>query len=384
MVALLGVMALAIDMGMMYSARNEAQRVADAAALAGASAFLDYHPASAAMTPAHTRAIEYIVNNDILSEPIDTSAATILVSSNKYQVHVDIRRRQISTWFARILGFDTVAVRASATAEAVNAGGAKCVRPWAVQDIWHEVVGGVEQMAGPNDHFGDTNPDRYQAVPVDNFDDPMATGYGSIAHTSTNRDFGSQIQLKAQSPAQNPNTNATEVAQPGPGEFLIWDMPTDPTMVQCAKTKLDYSNEICGCNKTTIELGVPYPLDFGAKVGSTFQGLDALLSQDPNAQWDPGTNSVINSALGANWRNSPRVVPIALMAPLPPPPDGAQNYTAANLSEVTFNNFALFFVESYQKLPGGQPQITGRFMYYAAGEPGQVKGPTVKYLRLVE
>ena len=55
---LFGFAALAIDLGMLFVAREDAQRAADASALAGASAFLDYAPGDA--TPyAHERAMEY-------------------------------------------------------------------------------------------------------------------------------------------------------------------------------------------------------------------------------------------------------------------------------------------------------------------------------------
>ncbi|MGD2047794.1 MAG: pilus assembly protein TadG-related protein, partial [Gemmatimonadota bacterium] len=42
MAALLAMLALGIDLGGLFNARSEAQRAADAAALAGASAFLEY------------------------------------------------------------------------------------------------------------------------------------------------------------------------------------------------------------------------------------------------------------------------------------------------------------------------------------------------------
>ena len=46
--ALMGVLALGVDLGALFNARSEAQRAADAAALAGASAFLDYQEGEAA------------------------------------------------------------------------------------------------------------------------------------------------------------------------------------------------------------------------------------------------------------------------------------------------------------------------------------------------
>jgi uncharacterized membrane protein len=50
LVILLGIAALAIDLASLYVARNEAQRAADAAALAGAKAFVDTGFASGLVT----------------------------------------------------------------------------------------------------------------------------------------------------------------------------------------------------------------------------------------------------------------------------------------------------------------------------------------------
>jgi len=62
--ALISMMALGIDIGMLFNAKSEAQRAADSAALAGASAFLDF-PAKDAPKPARERAVEYATQNDI-------------------------------------------------------------------------------------------------------------------------------------------------------------------------------------------------------------------------------------------------------------------------------------------------------------------------------
>ncbi|HSJ13181.1 MAG TPA: pilus assembly protein TadG-related protein [Longimicrobiales bacterium] len=381
MIAMLAIMALAIDMGMMYSARGEAQRVADAAALAGASAFLEMEPA-AAVTPATRRAREYIAANSVMNVQADTLLATINVNIVDSQVEVIVRRRNLSTWFARIFGVDSVAVAARAVAEAANAGGAKCVRPWAIQDIWHELDGAGERMAQEGDAFNGDG-DRYKAVPVLNRDDPTATGYGSIAHTATNRDLGHRITLKAQTPVKNPNSDSWEIAQPGPGEFLIWDLPDDPNQEVCygeKKLLQDYPQDICSCNNNTIQIGQEYPLEFGNVVGPGFKGLDNVLASDPGAYWDPSTNSVQGS--DPKYAESPRVLPIALTAPLGPPP--GQNWNPSQLRTLTFTNFALFFLENYDDGKGqAQPSITGRFLYYAQGEAGPNAGSLVKYLRLV-
>ncbi len=42
--------------------------------------------------------------------------------------------------FARILGIDGTPIQAFAAAEATNAGGAKCVKPFALADTWEETT----------------------------------------------------------------------------------------------------------------------------------------------------------------------------------------------------------------------------------------------------
>src|SRR3989442_14432547 len=62
LVVLLGFLALGIDLGMLFAARTEAQRAADSAALAGASAFVE-NPPGAAAAPARAPATAHALRN---------------------------------------------------------------------------------------------------------------------------------------------------------------------------------------------------------------------------------------------------------------------------------------------------------------------------------
>ena len=64
LIGLMAVPALVIDLGSLFTARAEAQRAADAAALAGASAWLDHAPGEAAPI-AMLRAQEYATANHV-------------------------------------------------------------------------------------------------------------------------------------------------------------------------------------------------------------------------------------------------------------------------------------------------------------------------------
>lgn len=406
LVALLSIMALAIDMGMMYSARNEAQRVADAAALAGASAFIDptYTTPASAVTPAFNRALEYVKLNSVLATMVDSAEAEINVNPNTRRVKVTVRRARIGTWFARMFGVDTVAVRASATAEATNAGNsAPCVKPWALQDLWFEDDGvrpALDDKFAGQPEEAPNYPSDCRTAGVDCYKpaltlgDPSASGYGRDAS-----DNGMPITIKTQRPTTGGDD---EIYQPGPGEFMIWDMPVDSAMGQCAEQGGDdvaspayvYRNSICGCNNNSFNIGdtITDPRNAsqdawktGNTVGPTAQGIDALFEI---AEATPGVGKMDWQQF-ETWSQThdpvshPQVVKMGLIEPLPPP-DGP-NWTSSNMPPLVFRNFVLVFVEDYiVHRSDQQVEIVGRFMYTAPGDEGPVQGSLTRYLRLVE
>src|SRR5690606_18177069 len=76
MAALLGGAALAVDPGMLMKIRSDAQRAADAIALAGASAFGEKWPEWEQMDSALVRAFRYADYNVVGTVPIDVSNDT--------------------------------------------------------------------------------------------------------------------------------------------------------------------------------------------------------------------------------------------------------------------------------------------------------------------
>ena len=119
LVVLLGFLALGIDLGMLFTARTDAQRAADAAALAGASAFVD-NPRAAAVAPATARATEYALRNTFRNGPIDSSDVTITVIPDSTKVGVLVHRDSVRTWFGWLFGLRTVRVSAYAAAVAMS------------------------------------------------------------------------------------------------------------------------------------------------------------------------------------------------------------------------------------------------------------------------
>jgi Flp pilus assembly protein TadG len=377
MTALFGFLALAIDLGMLYVAHDDAQRAADAAALAGASAFLD-SSASAATGAARQRALEYALRNTFQNQPLDSSNVAITVIPDSGKVGVYIHRDSVRTLFAAVLGIRTVPISAFAVAQAVPAAAAKCLKPFAIPDMWYDANGDANgnRVWDPNETwvFGDNPADRYLRYSGPG-GSPLETGYGSSWRNATSpgfpNDFGRQLNVKSQDP------KSPFVAQPG--VFLAWQLPSDPLQAPC-KGSLGggasaYRNNICSCNNSSIKLGTPYPIETGDMRGPTFQGVGSLISQDPGAYWDQASQSVKGSLYGASWMNSPRVVKVALFQPGQVKKSGMQS--------IVFNNMALLFIESQ---PKQLDPVTGRFLYFArgTGETGPVTGSLVKSLKLVK
>ena len=129
-------------------------------------------------------------------------------------------------------------------------------------------------------------------------------------------------------------------------------------------------------------LGTPYDVENGNMVGPTRQGFDDLMAQDPGAIWNPSADNGKGGITGSSfrdWRDSPRVIPIALFDPH----QIAGIQSGGSLS-LTFNKFALFFVEGFIG-NGNQAPLRGRFLYYATGSgTGPTVGPLTKILQLVQ
>jgi len=463
--ALVSLLALGIDIGMLFNARSEAQRAADAAALAGASAFLDF-PAKEARVPAKTRALEFATQNDIRRETIDPSEVSVHVNVDSATVTVAIRRSGVSTWFAKMFSVSEVAIGATATAQASDAGAAQCLKPFAVPDAWEETTQDANRnrIQDPGEIWTfDPGRDRY--LPYTGPDgDPAETGWGGewrdpfpdYMGSRYDRDYGRQIVIKVTDPH----------AVLAPSFFYPWVIPVDEGQPDCGdfrrgdgdgegndgneihgkgkgngkagnngggndgnngkgndgnngkgndgnngkgndgnngkgndgnngggndgnngkgndgnngggsggsgKGAAAYRRNICSCNASVIDLESEYLIEPGNMVGPTYQGVSALIDQDPNAYWDEAKNRVV-SPYGDD---SPRIITVALFDPSEIQKGGRQY--------IQFNNFARFFIER-QESP--QDPVVGRFLFYVAGvgtdSHGTKTGSLVKHLRLI-
>ena len=135
LVSLLAMAALAIDVVTLYVARSEMQRAADAAALAGAKAFVDSGVTSLATTDPNYVAVQGLAQTmagqiitDIVPQNRIQGTPPVLVGAPTFnfgrpgnpQVSVTLQRADLPTFFSRILGRAFSTVSATAVAEAYN------------------------------------------------------------------------------------------------------------------------------------------------------------------------------------------------------------------------------------------------------------------------
>jgi hypothetical protein len=402
MVVLLAIAALCIDLAMAYTARGEAQRVADASALAGASVWLDAPPVTDTVGEATTRALDFASSNVVRNLVVDPSRVTVEVLQGERKVRVWVQSQSLGTWFARLLGFKDMHVRAMAAAAAVTAGEATCVKPFVLFDLWDEggdyVVGGDEDDPVPNnipdvgeewafdDGLEGGTADGYAPYHTDpgvaactghqcaEYAATDGTGWGSSFRNQQldgelqtyDNDVGRKIALKLPNPSQNNDT--FEVT---PGIYLPWRMP-DPDE-GCAETGQGgdfYRTNIATCNSCPIELNTDYTAEPGAMIGPTEQGLRDLLDLDPDIVWDP-ISGTVSGGLGLE---SPRVVNVAVAAP-------NQDLQGAAFP-IRFNNIVTMFIEDLQQ---GSGSVIARYMGPAGAQGlGPTQGELTMVLRLVE
>lgn len=180
MFAILAMAALSVDLVMMYSARADAQKAADAAALAGARMFVTSGITSgsglgnictgAATDAANEMAITVAGANQVggVTAAV-TNVACNLSPSNDPQITVTVSRNDLPTFFGRIFGLASSTVTAVAKAEAYNNSGDAAnlqvgsVKPWFIPNC----NPGALLPAGPcTDYFINTGAGYTPATPA--------------------------------------------------------------------------------------------------------------------------------------------------------------------------------------------------------------------------
>ena len=373
MVTLLSAVAVAVDVGMLMTARAESQRTADAAALAGAGV-LAYLPHDS--TQAHNSARAWTALNDVRGIPVSTLDSDVHVDMSAKTVEVVVhnsvaRGNAIPTTFARIFGWDQVDVVTSATAEASSAGSAKCLLPIALPDHWID----------DGDGQWDPPADLYEPWPS-----PNHTGYGE-------EDIGLQVQIKTQSSSGGGgggcNTASTfDPCSSHPGWQCWWRENPSSQGGGGGSTALG-PRIFPGCDDPDAFSSVGDDIwaasGAGGKQSLVHDEFKDLVDSDPTVSWDDQQKCVARN--GQCTFNSSRIRALPIVRPDQVGGGGA-NVTAP------IHTFTGVFVEKVSCSPtmphgGGPPgrwNVYVRLMGHTGFDPGAstgANGPLSKAIRLI-
>ncbi len=326
MMSFLGATMLAVDVGMLMTARGQAQNSADAGALAGGVALVydDFNDRSAggpivqsALGIARSNAV---MHADISVEPADVTFPAA-PNPNAARVRVQVYRaaargNPVSTLVATYFGVTSVDIAAAATAEASPANAATCIKPWAVPDKWDErqtpAFDGTDTFdALDNQGNPIANPDIYYPVTHAGY-----TGY------QNGTDYGRQVTLKPGNPNQAYSASHFYPIALSPNTGAAW-----------------YEQNIPGCWPGVAEIGNLIPVEPGNMMGPTVSGTQMLIDMDPTAYWSTSENGVMNSS----YHPSPRIVVLPVFDPMQYE-EGRQH----GRLEIKVANLIGFFIENLQ------------------------------------
>jgi Flp pilus assembly protein TadG len=327
MMAFLSASMLAVDVGMLMTARNQAQNAADAGALGGAVALLyDNWDDRTASGPAVKSAIAAATSNQVMSGVVSVTPDDVEFpldpAGEPNRVKVTVRRtasrgNPVSTLIAQYFGVATADIGATATAEVSAANAMSCVKPFTIPDKWSERQTAPWDDTDTYDAFDNkgrplANPDIY--IPADQ------SGYTGYNQES---ERGQRLVLRA---ATGQNITVSFYYSLAMGKPVITGGEA-------------YRWNIANCNKTVYYWGDPLTQEPGAMEGPTIQGAEELIARDPGAYWDDAAKKVRGSAFGVK---SPRVFPIPLYDPIIYD-SGKRNGRGADLVTA---NWIGFFLES--------------------------------------
>ena len=324
---MIGLLTFVADWGVLWVARNQAQNSADAGALAGAVAMafdVNGWTDRTENGPARQAARRLALDNEVFGISPDVVMASDVFFTDQPAdmcppdangltgcIRVNVYRNQnrsnaLPSIFGQAFGLTGQGVRATATARVAIADASDCMKPWAIPDKWldrYDITPLIDTDNWTEDDRYETRDNRDNPLPdPDQYSPPQTPGGGTSFRAtpqSQGGDIGRRVTLKQGGPS-------TSIE---PGVFQPVRIPRFDGGSQGGD---DYRNNIATCAGLPIGVGDVLESENGNMIGPTRQGVLDLIALDPNAQWDPGTDSVINSCATAtpSCGRSPRIVAI--------------------------------------------------------------------------
>ncbi|WP_319542433.1 pilus assembly protein TadG-related protein [uncultured Pseudodesulfovibrio sp.] len=346
MAALMGVCALAVDVGRIYVKRGALQTAADAGALAGANSFLaegsDIEKLRAIITNYAERNLTAadIPNDSVTPTDIVFLRNGVPDEENPDQVEVTVTLSEAQgnpfpLYFGKAIGIPFTTIQVVSRAGLVGICSSKCVKPFVVPTkfTWND-------SAAPATKYFENG--TLDVDSLQEFDSVEALGY-------TQDDVGTQIIIK-------PGDPSLTIA---PGQYNLVDLPPinkgNPT-TGAAMVKENIEGCTGSNSEYAVEPGDELLIEPGNSAGPVKAGANTLIGLDPYAQWDTSTNSIEGSSF-SDPLDSPRVVIMTFYDPRYPPTGGRNTITVYELGA--------FFIEDVDS--GGN--VTARFINTVAVDP---------------
>ena len=296
---LLGTAGLAIDLVNLYVARSEAQRAADAAALAGAKKFVDttYISGGILQSTAETEAREAAKavggQNQIGSQAVvivDGDVTFNFTNPQNPLITVQVNRTTASgnpmpTIFMKAFGVTEADVSATATAEAYSSSGGGppvctgCLKPWILPNCDPEPGHGGNPANCTANYVNEitgavVNPGPYPGGVIGQL---LTLKYGQPQDAPKPSQFY-PIQIPpGTNPAICPECASTPGGSEGPGAALY-----------------RYNISCCNTNRVYCGQSIDIDLQTGDMVGPTGQGVRCLIHQGPG---NSGGQDILNPAV---------------------------------------------------------------------------------------
>jgi hypothetical protein len=346
--------AFAVDYGVFYVGRREAQNSADAAALAGAVALAYDDGDDQSDTGPAKRSAKVVADTNLVfgSAPAVNISTDITFPAcpddgSSMCIRADVHRNNanfnpLPTFFGMFVNLDSQNTRATAMAKASASNASACMKPWIIPDMWEEHYPAVAPWDPNTSRFQTTTGNGNNETPLANPDqyrpptDPNMTGF---RREGTPNHIGMELVLKAPQPSQQNGGGAV-----GPG----WVYPV--RLDEDAPGGNVYMNDIQHCSGKVVRIGDMLRNETGIMVGPTMHGVDPLFNADPLAQWvdpdGPGgvegeiVNSCQNTAsCSGPYAPSATVSPRVFVIPVFNVASFAQNPGAAYLEVVNILGF---------------------------------------------
>ncbi|MBG0790009.1 MAG: hypothetical protein H0S80_05865 [Desulfovibrionaceae bacterium] len=351
MAALMGLTALAVDLGRAYLKRSALQTAADAGALAGANSLLSEGNDIAKLRAIVTRyAVRNLRDADVPAAAIKDADIIFLrdgvpdeTAPNQVEVTVTLstgRDNAFPLYFGKVVGVPTMDIAAVSRAGIVGICSSKCAKPFIVPTrfTW-------DDEAAPGTKYYQNG--TFDVESLRELATVEVLGYSQD-------DVGTRIVIK-------PGDPKLAIA---PGQYNLIDLPPvnkgDP-ITGAAMVKENIEGCTGSNSEAAMEPGDEVLIEPGNSAGPVKAGANTLINMDPYARWDASTNAVEGSTY-PDPLDSPRVIIIAFYDPREPPSGGRNTLIVHQLGA--------FFVEDVDSAGN----VSARFMNTVAVDPEPADG----------